>query len=82
MSRELLVSKTGLSGFKRILYCTKKKKDPKKLRSIKENLQINIENLQATAEKAPKYLRKSRNEKSCKLVQMLPVPFRRGNVCC
>jgi len=63
ISRELLVSKAGLVGFKRILYYTKIT-DPKKLKSILKHLQIKVENLEAAAEKAPKdldYIKKMKN---------------------
>ena len=63
ISRELIVSKTGLVGFQRILAYTKIT-NPKRLKSILQHLQIKVENLEAAAEKAPKdldYIRKMKN---------------------
>ena len=62
ISRELIVSKTGLVGFKRILAYTKIT-NPKRL-SILQHLQIKVENLESAAEKVPKdldYIRKMKN---------------------
>ena len=56
ISRELLVHGAGLSGFKRILHYTRIR-DTYKLRSILKHLQLQVENLEAAAEKAPKDLK-------------------------
>ena len=63
ISRELLVSKTGLVGFKRILAYSKST-DTKRLKSILKHLQTKVENMEAAAAKAPKdlaYIKKMKN---------------------
>ena len=63
ISRELIVSKTGLVGFESILAYSKST-DPKRLKSILKHLQTKVENMEAAAEKAPKnlaYIKKMKN---------------------